>query len=79
MNEITNKLLEEALSLPSHLRSALIDKLIESLNIPIDKEIDDLWSMEAEKRVDEVNSGKIKSIPGEKVIKEIHDRFSNEL
>ena len=79
MNEITDKLLQEALSLPSHLRSALIDKLIESLNVPIDKEIDDLWSIEAEKRVDEVNSSKIKSIPGEKVIKDIHDRFSNEL
>ncbi len=79
MNEITDKLLQEALSLPSHLRSALIDKLIESLNVPIDKEIDDLWSMEAEKRVDEVNSSKIKSIPGEKVIKDIHDRFSNEI
>ena len=79
MNEITDKLLQEALSLPSHLRSALIDKLIESLNVPIDKEIDDLWSMEAEKRVDEVNSSKIKSIPGEKVIKDIHDRFSNKL
>ena len=79
MNEITDKLLQEALSLPSHLRSALIDKLIESLNVPIDKEIDDLWSIEAEKRVDEVNSSKIKSIPGEKVIKDIHDRFSNKL
>ena len=79
MNDITDKLFQEALSLPSHLRSVLIDKLIESLNVPIDKEIDESWSMEAEKRVDEVNSGKIKSIPGEKVIKDIHDRFSNEL
>ena len=38
MADISEKLLKEALSLPSHLRTLLIDKLLESLNIPIRKE-----------------------------------------
>jgi putative addiction module component (TIGR02574 family) len=75
MTELNEKLLREALSLPSHLRTILIDKLIESLNIPIQKEIDDLWAAEAEKRISDINSGKVKSISGENVFEEILSRF----
>ncbi|HEY0088329.1 MAG TPA: addiction module protein [Candidatus Lokiarchaeia archaeon] len=75
MTELNEKLLREALSLPSHLRTILIDKLIESLNIPIQKEIDDLWAADAEKRISYINSGKVKSISGEKVFEEILSRF----
>jgi len=75
MTELNEKLLQEVLSLPSHLRTILIDKLIESLNIPIQKEIDELWAEEAEKRISDINSGKVKSIPGEEVFEEIRSRF----
>ena len=75
MTELSEKLLQEVLSLPLHLRTKLIDKLIESLNIPIQKEIDKLWAEEAEKRVSDINSGKVKSIPGEEVFKEIRNRL----
>ena len=75
MTELNEKLLQEVLSLPSHLRTILIDKLIESLNIPIQKEIDELWAEEAEKRISDINSGKVKSIPGEEVFDEIRSRF----
>lgn len=75
MTEINEKLLQEALSLPSHLRTLLIDKLIKSLNVPIQKEIDDLWAKEAEKRTSEIDSGKVKSVSGEKVFNEIQNRF----
>ena len=46
----TNKLIEEAISLPVEIRAQIIDKLLESLN-PSQKEIDKLWAKEAEKRV----------------------------
>ena len=75
MNELNEKLLQEILSLPSHLRTILIDKLIESLNVPIQKEIDDLWAEEAEKRISDINSGKVQSISGEKVFEDIRSRF----
>jgi len=41
-----------------------------SLN-PSQKEIDELWVKEAERRVEEIKSGKVKTVPGEKVFKEI--------
>lgn len=75
MNELNDKLFQDVLSLPSHLRTILIDELIKSLNVPIIKEIDELWAKEAENRISEVNSGKIKSISGDKVTKEIQSRF----
>ena len=75
MTELSEKLLQEVLSLPSHLRTELIDKLIESLNIPIQKDIDELWAEEVEKRISDINSGKVKSIPGEEVFEEIRNRF----
>ncbi len=75
MNELNEKLLQEILSLPSHLRTILIDKLIESLNVPIQKEIDDLWAEEAEKRISDINSGKAQSISGKKVFEDIRSRF----
>ena len=75
MTELNEKLLQEVLSLPSHLRTKLIDKLIESLNIPIQKDIDKLWAEEAEQRISDINSGKVKSIPGEEVFEEIRNRL----
>ncbi len=75
MNELNEKSLQDALSLPSNLRTKLVDKLIESLNVPIKKEIDDLWAEEAEKRISDIDSGKVKRISGEKVFKEIQSRF----
>ncbi len=75
MNELNEKFLQDALSLPTNLRTKLVDKLIESLNVPIEKEIDDLWAEEAEKRVSDIDSGKIKPISREKVFKEIQSRF----
>ncbi|MFO8019976.1 MAG: addiction module protein [Promethearchaeia archaeon] len=49
MAELSEKMLDEILSLPSNLRAKLVDRLIKSLNLPIQKEIDELWSQEAEK------------------------------
>jgi putative addiction module component (TIGR02574 family) len=66
----TNELIEEAILLPVEIRAQIIDKLLQSLN-PAQKEIDKLWAKEAEKRVEEIQSGKVKAIPGEEVFKKI--------
>lgn len=71
----TDKLISEAVSLPVDIRTLLVNKLLESLN-PTKKEIDELWAKEAEKRVEDIRTGKVKTIPGEKVFKEIRDKFN---
>ena len=71
----TDELMDEAMSLPVELRAQLIDKLLKSLN-PAQAEIDELWAIEAEKRVAEIDAGKIQPIPGEKVFEKIRKRLN---
>jgi putative addiction module component (TIGR02574 family) len=70
-----NELLTMVDSLPLDLKTQLIDRLLNSLN-PSQKEIDELWALEAEKRVAEIQEGKVTPIDGEEVFREIHERFS---
>ena len=58
----------------SDIRTILVNKLLESLN-PTKQEIDELWDKEAEKRVGDIKTGKVKTIPGEDVFKEIRRKI----
>jgi putative addiction module component (TIGR02574 family) len=71
----TKELFDEAISLPIEIRMQLVEKLLRSLN-PTQKEIDKLWAKEAERRIEEIKSCKVKTIPGEKVFKRIRDRLN---
>lgn len=74
----TKELFDEASSLPVEMRMQLVEKLLRSLN-PTLKQIDKLWAQEAERRVEEIRSGKVKTIPGEKVFKKIRDRLNSNI
>jgi putative addiction module component (TIGR02574 family) len=71
----TKELFDKAISLPIEIRMQLVEKLLRSLN-PTQKEIDKLWAKEAERRIEEIKSCKVKTIPGEKVFKKIRDRLN---
>ena len=62
------KLVSQALSLPSDSRVQLAEKIIESLE---NETIEKIWLSEAKKRRDEVRSGQVKPIEGEEVLKRI--------
>ncbi len=68
------ELINEAMSLPVELRARLVDELLKSLN-PSQADIDALWAAEAERRVGEIESGKVKPIPGEQVFEELRKRL----
>lgn len=68
------ELIQEAISLPVELRARLVDELLKSLN-PSQADIDALWAAEAERRVNEIESGKVKPIPGEQVFEELRKRL----
>ncbi|MDT8335961.1 MAG: addiction module protein [Desulfurivibrionaceae bacterium] len=67
----SDKMIEDALSLPAEARLALIDTLLQSLNLPFDKEIERAWASESERRVTELKEGKTEMIPGEEVFARI--------
>lgn len=70
-----NDLISMAESLPLDMKTRLVDALLSSM-YPTQSEIDALWAEEVEKRASEVNSGKVKTVPGDRVFKEIRDRYS---
>lgn len=74
MGTKTDELMEMVESLPVEIKTKLIEKILESLN-PTQKEIDKLWAEEAEKRVEEIKSGKVKTIPAEKVFEEVKRKY----
>ena len=69
------ELIAEAISLPLEERAVLVDTLLQSLN-PTDADNDRAWIAEAERRLDEVKSGKVAAIPAEDVFAEIKKRFA---
>ena len=75
MVAFSKKITSEALNLPVDLRAALVNTLIESMNMPSQKQIDTAWAKEAEKRLAAVKSGKTKTIPGEKVFSAIRAKY----
>ncbi len=75
MTDLAQKFADEALLLPREDRAELVEKLLESLNVPTQKEIDRLWAEEAERRLREYEEGKIEAIDGEQIFKEIRDRL----
>lgn len=74
MTTKTNDIMSMVESLPIDIKTKLVEKILNSLH-PSQKEIDALWVKEAEKRVTEIKTGKVKTIPGDEVFKEIRKRF----
>jgi putative addiction module component (TIGR02574 family) len=81
MATTNDRVIEEALSLPADARLNLIEKLLMSLNLPIDDELDRLWTEEAERRVSQIEEGTVQLVPGEEVeeIGSAHHRESKRI
>lgn len=75
MGIATDKLLEEALLLPADERASLVEKLLQSLNLPNEAEVDRLWIEEAERRVSQIEAGEVEVIPGEQVFAMIRAKY----
>ncbi len=64
------QIVAEALRLPIEERATVIDRLSESLDSAPLNEMDKVWATEAKRRADELLSGKVQGIPGERVFAE---------
>lgn len=74
MTASTLELVSMVESLPIEVKALLVEKLLASM-YPNQKEIDDLWKIEAQRRVEEVRSGAVVPIPGDEVFEEVRKRF----
>ena len=67
MTQEARDLLQKALALPESERAALAGNLLSSLDTTVDQDVDAAWQQEVAHRLDEVQSGKVKTIPWEEV------------
>jgi len=61
------QLFREALELTDNDRATLAGLLIESLEGPPDPDVENAWAEEAERRWQEIQSGKVQTIPWEEI------------
>ena len=76
MTTQTMEIMDVVDSLPIDMKLEIIDHLLESIS-PTNKEVEDAWKEEVERRIDEVESGKVELIPLEEVFARMRERYSN--
>jgi putative addiction module component (TIGR02574 family) len=70
-----SEILEKALALSTQERGLIIDRLIESLDDePAEEGVEAAWDEEIKRRVDDIRSGRVKTIPGEQVLQRLKTR-----
>jgi putative addiction module component (TIGR02574 family) len=63
MTPEVSELLKKALSLPPEARAALAGSLLNSLDETVDPCLEEAWSQEIVRRMEELDSGKVKPVP----------------
>jgi putative addiction module component (TIGR02574 family) len=71
MGSLLTELTDQALNLPLSERAILAQRLWESLDDFIDPDIEEAWIVEAEKRWQEIEQGKVECIPVEEVMNRV--------
>jgi putative addiction module component (TIGR02574 family) len=71
MTEETKQLLSAVLKLPVEARAALAGSLLESLDNPIDENVEAAWADEIGKRMAEIDGGFVRTVPWEKARRRI--------
>jgi putative addiction module component (TIGR02574 family) len=76
MTQQVSELLEKALTLSEQERELLVDRLSDSLNSESPEAgMEAAWDEEIKRRVDDIRSGRVKTIPGEQVLRELAEEF----
>ncbi len=62
-----------ALTLPAEARAMLMEELLTSLEAS--PEVEEAWRVEIERRIREIDEGKVQLIPGEQVMNELRTQL----
>ena len=71
MRSDISDLLKQALALPPEARAALAGSLLDSLEDSVELSAEEEWSKEIARRIEEIDSGKVKPVPWESARREI--------
>lgn len=70
----TREILEHIEFLPVEGRAQIIDSLLRTMNQP-DPKVDTAWAKEAQRRLDDLRTGRTQGIPAEEVFAKARERF----
>jgi putative addiction module component (TIGR02574 family) len=71
MNREVSEILEKALMLPPEARAALANSLLDSLDESVDLAAEEEWNREIARRIQEIDSGKVKPVPWQEARRQI--------
>jgi putative addiction module component (TIGR02574 family) len=72
MSSTTKDVLEAALKLPPEEREELIDELSASLDV---SDLGQYWETELKRRMDDVDAGRVKTVPADDVFGRLEQRW----
>lgn len=73
MNAHMKQVIEQALALSPEEREEIIERLSESLESPVEGDVEAAWADELRRRMDEVERGEVEMIPWSDVRRELMD------
>ncbi|MGE3908294.1 MAG: addiction module protein [Chloroflexota bacterium] len=73
MMPTVEELMEQALALPSEARAHLVDLLVESLDAAQLGQVDRLWLAEAQRRRNEIRTGRVQTVAGDDALRMVRD------
>jgi putative addiction module component (TIGR02574 family) len=76
MSPEIDELFQKALALPPEARAELANSLLESIDPTVDEEVDAAWQREIVRRMDEISSGEVKTIPWQEVRQKAREMLS---
>ena len=65
---------EAGMALPPSVRKDVAMRLLESIEVDEQGSVDEAWTVKIGSRMDDILSGKVKTIPGEQVFAELAER-----
>lgn len=71
----TREIIEQIESLPVEGRAQIVDALLRTMNQP-DQDVDAAWVKEAQRRLDDLRSGRVQGIPAKDVFAKARERFA---
>lgn len=77
MTDRASQLLQQALSLSEEERAELASSLLESLEPAAQEGAEQAWEAEVARRVDELDSGKVKPVPWPEIRERLYTKFGN--
>ena len=77
MKEEVVDLLKKALALPVEARAALAGSLLDTLDETVDEEVEASWQREIASRIQQLDSGKAKTIPWTEIRKRLTAKLSH--